>query len=265
MEEQYTFELNDNVVRRHVEFKNRYGITLAADLYTPKGMDETVRHAAVTVGPPYSGTKEQGPGVYANQLAQRGYVVLAVDPPYFGESGGEPRFVSSPELYSETFSAATDYLGCLPYVERERIGAIGICGSGGFALSAAQVDVRIKAVVTASMVDISQNRQMIPAEKLGDVKRQLAEQRWKDFEAGTPEVIHSFPETVSDSIPEELTDPMAREFFSYYGLKRGHHPRARGGFTTTSQMAMRAIVSCPSSSVQSAPATAASIAMCITA
>ena len=163
--------------------------------------------------------------------------MLAFDPPFFGESDGSPRFVSSPELYSESFSAGVDYLGSLPYVDRERIGAIGICGSGGFALNAAQVDVRIKAVVTASLVDISANRQMIPEGQLEAVKKQLSEQRWKDFESGTPEVIHSFPETVSDSIPAELTDPMAREFFSYYGLKRGHHPRARGGFTTTSQMA----------------------------
>src|SRR5699024_749301 len=114
-----------------------------------------VKHPALVIGPPYGGVKEQGPGVYANQLAQRGFVCLAFDPGFMGESGGEPRHVSSPDIFAETFSAGVDYLGTLPFVDREQIGAIGICGSGGFALSAAQVDTRIKAVATASMYDIS--------------------------------------------------------------------------------------------------------------
>ncbi len=238
MEERYIAELPAGVVREHVRFANRYGIELAADLYHAESLDADAKHPAVVVGPPYSGTKEQGPCVYAGELAQRGYVVLTFDPPFFGESDGEPRFVSSPELYSESFSASVDYLGVrVPYVDRERIAAIGICGSGGFALSAAQVDVRIKAVVTAALVDISANRAMIPSDQLEATKRQLCERRWADFEAGEPEVVHSFPETVSEKIPDEITDPMAREFFSFYGLERGHHPRARGGFTTTSQLA----------------------------
>ncbi|HJI29452.1 MAG TPA: alpha/beta hydrolase [Veillonellaceae bacterium] len=238
MSEQYIFTLNDNVTREHVSFKNRYGITIAADLYYAKDIDKAVQAPAVVIGPPYSGSKEQGPGVYANELAQRGFVALAIDPPYYGESGGEPRFVSSPELYAEGFSAGVDFLGVkVPLVNREKIAAIGICGSGGFALSAAQVDVRIKAVVTAALVDISANRQMMTPEQVGATKKALCEQRWKDFEAGTPEVNHSFPATVSEKIPDEITDPMAREFFSFYGLKRGHHPNARGGFTTTSNLA----------------------------
>lgn len=236
--ERYICELAPDLRRQHVRFKNRYGIELAADLYTAKTMGLSAKHPALVIGPPYSGTKEQGPAVYANQMAPLGYVVLCFDPPFFGESGGDPRFVSSPELYAESFSASVDYLGSLPYVDRERIGAIGICGSGGFALSAAQVDVRIKAVATAALVDISANRGMIPADQLEATKRRLCEQRWADFEAGTPEVVHSFPEEPADAIPDEITDPMAREFFSFYGLARGHHPRARGGFTTTSQLAM---------------------------
>ena len=237
MSEQYIFTLNDSVKREHVSFNNRYGIRIAADLYYAKDLDKNMQHPAVVIGPPYSGSKEQGPGVYANELAQRGFVALCFDPPYYGESGGEPRFVSSPELYAESFSAGVDYLGVkVPFVNREKIAAIGICGSGGFALSAAQVDVRIKAV-TAALVDISSNRQMIPADQIENTKKALCEQRWKDFENGTPEVNHSFPATVSDTIPDEITDPMAREFFSFYGLKRGHHPNARGGFTTTSNLA----------------------------
>lgn len=238
MSEQYIFTLSDKVAREHVSFNNRYGIRIAADLYYAKDLDRQAKHPAVVIGPPYSGTKEQGSGIYACELAQHGFVALCFDPPYFGESGGEPRFVSSPELYSESFSAGVDYLGVkVPFVDRDRIAALGICGSGGFALSAAQVDVRIKAVVTAALVDISANRQMIPEDRIYNTKKALCEQRWKDFEAGTPEVIHSFPATVSEKIPDELTDPMAREFFSFYGLKRGHHPNARGGFTTTSNLA----------------------------
>ena len=144
MSEYYTFTLSENVNRTSVSYLNRYGIRIAADLYTAKDMDETEKHPALVIGPPYGGVKEQGPGVYANQLAQRGFVCLAFDPAFMGESGGEPRHVSSPDIFAENFSAGVDYLGTLPFVDREQIGAIGICGSGGFALSAAQVDTRIK-------------------------------------------------------------------------------------------------------------------------
>ncbi len=144
MNNYYTFELSENVTRTAVAYPNRYGIRIAADLYTSKDMDETAKHPALVIGPPYGGVKEQGPGVYANQLAQRGFVCLAFDPAFMGESGGEPRHVSSPDIFAENFSAGVDYLGTLPFADREQIGAIGICGSGGFALSAAQVDTRIK-------------------------------------------------------------------------------------------------------------------------
>ena len=201
-------------------------------------MDDTAKHPALVIGPPYGGVKEQGPGVYANQLAQRGFICLAFDPAFMGESGGEPRHVSSPDIFAENFSAGVDYLGTLPFVDREQIGAIGICGSGGFALSAAQVDTRIKAVATASMYDISAaGRIFMTPEQLREELQKLNEQRWKDVESGSPEYLPSFPETPADSVPEEL-DPVSAEFYSYYGLKRGHHPNARGGFTTTSQLAM---------------------------
>ena len=239
MSEYYTFTLSENVNRTSVSYLNRYGIRIAADLYTAKDMDETAKHPALVIGPPYGGVKEQGPGVYANQLAQRGFVCLAFDPAFMGESGGEPRHVSSPDIFAENFSAGVDYLGTLPFVDREQIGAIGICGSGGFALSAAQVDTRIKAVATASMYDIADGSRMPfdTAEKRAELFAQLGNQRWKDFENGSPEYLPSFPEIPADSVPEGL-DPVSAEFFSYYGLKRGHHPNARGGFTTTSQLAM---------------------------
>lgn len=238
MSEYYTFTLSENVNRTSVSYLNRYGIRIAADLYTAKDMDETVKQPALVIGPPYGGVKEQGPGVYANQLAQRGFICLAFDPAFMGESGGEPRHVSSPDIFAENFSAGVDYLGTLPFVDREQIGAIGICGSGGFALSAAQVDTRIKAVATASMYDISDaGRIFMTPEQLREELPKLNEQRWKDFENGSPEYLPSFPETPAEEVPEGL-DPVSAEFYSYYGLKRGHHPNARGGFTTTSQLAM---------------------------
>ncbi len=238
MSEYYTFELSEKVKRTPVSYLNRYGIRIAADLYTAKDMKGTVRHPALVIGPPYGGVKEQAPGVYANQLAQRGFVCLAFDPAYMGESGGEPRHVSSPDIFAENFSAGVDYLGTLPYVNRKQIGAVGICGSGGFALSAAQVDTRIKAVATVSMYDISAaGRIFMTPEQVREELPKLNEQRWKDFENGAPEYLPSFPETPADAVPEGL-DSVSAEFFSYYGLKRGHHPNARGGFTTTSQLAM---------------------------
>lgn len=232
----YTFTLNENVSREAVSYKNRYGITLAGDLYTPKDMDENNTYPAIIVGPPYGGVKEQGPGVYANQLAQRGFIVLAFDPAFMGESGGEPRNVSSPDIFVENFSAGVDYVGTLPYVDREKIGVIGICGSGGFAISAAQADKRIKAVATASMYDMSKAaRGNMTDEEINTLLESLGQQRWEDYENGTPEYIPSFPAEPANVVPDGL-DPVSAEFYSYYGLERGHHPNARGNFTTTSTL-----------------------------
>ncbi|MFV0458307.1 MAG: alpha/beta hydrolase [Actinomycetales bacterium] len=233
----YTFDLSQEVTRTPVRYHNRYGIELAGDLYAARGIDESATHPALVIGPPHGGVKEQGPGVYANELAQRGFVVLAFDPSYNGESGGTPRHVTSPEIFAEDFSAGLDYLGTLAYVDRERIGVIGICGSGGFALSAASVDPRIKAVATSAMYDISgvnRNGWMgwTTDEQRRDQLGEAAKQRWADVDAGEPALQPQFPE----QMPADGLDPITHEFFEYYvkSNDRGWHPRSIGAFTLTS-------------------------------
>lgn len=234
----YIAKLSEKVSREQVSYKNRYGLTIAGDLYTSKEIDKAHKHPAIIVGAPYGGVKEQGPCVYANELAQRGFVVLTFDQSFMGESNGEPRHVSSPDIFSENFSAAVDYLGLQKFVDRGKIGVIGICGSGGFSLSAAQVDTRIKAVVTCSMYDMSAAvRDSMDKEARQAAKEKMSLQRWVDAENGYPEYIPYFPETPLESVPEEL-DPITAEWFRFYAVKRGHHPNARGGFTTTSDMAL---------------------------
>lgn len=232
----YIAPLSEKVERVHVRFHNRYGLAVAGDLYFAKGLDKSKKYPALIVGAPYGGVKEQGPCVYANELAQRGFVVLTFDQSFMGESGGEPRNVSSPDIFTENFSACVDYLGLQSFVDREKIGVIGICGSGGFALSCAQVDTRIKAVATASMYDMTvASRLGMDTQSIQKEKERLSTQRWIDAENGYPEYIPSFPEEPIDKAPSELTEPTA-EWFRFYALKRGHHPYARGGFTTTSNM-----------------------------
>lgn len=236
-EDGYTFVLADDVTRTPVRYTNRYGIEIAADLYRSKDLDESVRHPALVIGPPHGGVKEQGPGVYAQEMARRGFVAIGFDPSYNGESSGEPRHVTSPELFAEDFSAGVDFLGTLASVDRERIGVIGICGSGGFALSAAQVDVRIKAVATSAMYDISRAQRLGWQDSMADDERRttladVAAQRWADVDAGAPQLGLTFP----DEIPDGL-DPITSEFFEYYVADRGRHPRSIGGFTQTSALA----------------------------
>lgn len=233
-----TFPLSDKVIHEKVSYPNRYGITVSADLYLPKDIDKSQKYAALVIGTPYGGVKEQGSGMYAQTMAERGFVAIAFDESYNGESNGEPRHVSSPDIFVEDFSAGVDFLGTLPFVDRNKIGAIGICGSGGFAVTAAQVDHRIKAVATASMYDMSRVKRNGWKDSMTDEQRnayldQLGEQRWKDFEKGSPELTPQFPA----EIPKEGLDPITSEFFEYYVAPRGHHPRSIGAFTITSDMA----------------------------
>lgn len=236
-----TFPLSEKVIHEKVSYPNRYGITIAADMYKPADFDGSGSYAALIVGTPYGGVKEQGAGIYAQAMAERGFIAIAFDESYNGESGGTPRRVSSPDIFVEDFSAGVDFLGTRPFVDRERIGVIGICGSGAFALTAAQVDPRIKAVATASMYDMSHMIRKGWMDSMTDAQRaqnlrQLAYQRWEDFEAGTPALTPAFPNEPAGSIPPGL-DPITSEFFEYYAMQRGHHPRAIAAFTQVSSMA----------------------------
>lgn len=237
--DQYTFELSDKVTRQKVTFKNRYGISLSADLYVPKN-SKNQPLAAIAISGPFGAVKEQSSGLYAQTMAERGFVTLAFDPSYTGESGGEPRNVASPDINSEDFSAAIDFLGLQTAVDKNRIGIIGICGFGGMGLNAAAVDKRIKAVATTSMYDMSRvmakgiNDNMT-AEQRTELLEKMSQQRWMDAKNGTPEAG-------SRILPEKLTgneDPVTLEFFEYYRTPRGFHknsPNSNGSWTATNAL-----------------------------
>ena len=234
----HILELSQSVERKKVVYRNRYGLDITGEIYFDKGISLDRKHPALIIGAPYGGVKEQGPCVYGNELAQKGFVVLTFDQSFMGESGGFPRNVSSPDIFVENFSAAVDFLGLQKFVDREKIGVIGICGSGGFALSAAQCDTRIRAVAVMSMYDMNVAvRGNMDREELQSVKERLSNQRWIDAENGYPEYLPGFPEQPIDKVPEDIPEPGA-EWFRFYALKRGHHPSARGGFTTTSELAI---------------------------
>jgi len=238
--EYYTFQLSDKVTRQSVTYKNRYGITISADLYLSKNFDPAKKQAALLIGTPYGGVKEQGAGIYAQNMAERGFVAVAFDESYNGESGGEPRHVSSTDIFVEDFSAGVDYLGTLPYVDRQKIGVIGICASGAFAITAAQTDHRIKAVATTSMVDMSRVKRELNTggtslEQRNKYLDRISEQRWKDVDSGKMQLDFTYPSKPIDKVPDGL-DPLTSEFYEYYAMKRGFHPNSIGGFTITSDM-----------------------------
>jgi hypothetical protein len=253
--EHYTFQLSEKVTRQAVTFKNRYGIRVAADLYVPKNRGSE-RLAALVISGPFGAVKEQSSGLYANELAARGFVTLAFDPSFTGESGGEVRNVASADIYTEDFSAAVDYIGLLPSVDRNRIGALGICGLSGMAITAATSDTRIKAVATASMYDMSRSisrsyKDSYTLEQRKKVIDYLSQQRWTDAENGNYALgLHEVPFDENGNIvkgnrvlPETLpkdANPVLASFFDYYRTPRGFHPRSINSttaWTATTPMA----------------------------
>jgi peptidase S15 len=219
------FPQSDKVEHKKISFKNRYGITLVGDLYYPQNCSGK-KLAALAVCGGFGAVKEQASGFYAQTMAERGFPTLAFDPSYTGESGGEPRNVASPDINTEDFSAAVDCLGLQPFVDREKIGVIGICGWGGFALSAAAIDTRIKSVATIVMYDMSRVfskgyfDSSTPEMRL-EMKRSLNAIRWTDAETGISTPGYPMPDTPSDKVPQFLND-----YIEFYKTSRGFHPRS---------------------------------------
>lgn len=231
-----TFPQSNKVEHTKITFHNRYGITLAADLYKPKNVQGQL--AAIAVCGPYGAVKEQVSGRYAQTLAERGFLTIAFDPSYYGESGGTPRNLTSPEISTEDFSAAVDYLTNREDVDPERVGILGICGWGGFALNAAANDPRIKATVTSTMYDMSRVNAngYFDANNNADarynLRKQLNDLRTKEYGSGKYERDGG----VLDPLPEDVPQ-FVKDYHDYYKTKRGYHhrsPNSNEGITKTS-------------------------------
>ena len=232
-----TFPQSGNVTHSKITFHNRYGITLAADMYVPKNVSGKL--PAIAVAGPFGAVKEQASGLYAQAMAERGFLTIAFDPSYTGESGGEPRYVASPDINTEDFSAAVDFLSVQDNVDPEKIGIIGICGWGGMALNAASMDTRIKATVTSTMYDMSRVTangyfDAMDEDQRYQMKEQLNAQRTIDYRNGEYALAGGLPDVVPDDAPFFLKD-----YFDYYKTARGYHPRSlnsNGGWNITSSL-----------------------------
>lgn len=229
-----TFPPSDEVTTEKVSFSNRFMISVVGDMYLPKNIDTGKKHPAIVVGHPFGGVKEQTSGLYAQKMAERGFITVAFDASHYGESGGEPRHIESPETRVEDFSAAIDFLSNHPFVDPERLGVIGICGGGGYSVSAAQIDHRMKAVATISMYDMGRARR----QGLGDIISfgqrmttldEIGRQRSIEFNQGPRRDIGAIKETLEDSDSENT-----KEFYDYYRTERGQHPRSTSYYTFTS-------------------------------
>jgi len=215
------FYRSDKVEVQKVTFKNQYKMNIAGNLYLPKDMDKSKKHAAIIVGHPMGAVKEQSADLYAVKMAERGFVTMSVDLAFWGGSDGQPRNAVAPELYAETFSAAVDYLGTGPFADREKIGAIGICGSGSFAISAAKIDPRLKAVATISMYDMGvANRNGLNHSLTLAQRKQIiadaAEQRYVEFQGGATKYTSGTVHEIT-----EKSNPIEREFYDFYRTPRG--------------------------------------------
>ncbi len=233
------FPKSDKVEHKKVTFKNRYGLSLVADLYLPKDLNG--KAAAIAVSGPFGAVKEQSSGLYAQTMAERGFVTLAFDPSYTGESGGQPRNIASPDINTEDFSAAVDYLSVQPFVDADKIGIIGICGWGGFALNAAAADTRIKATVTSTMYDMTRvsargYNDSMSADDLYKMRQNLNNQRTRDYKNETFAEAAGLPDKLTGSEPQFVKD-----YFGYYKTPLGFHSRSinsNGHWKTTSSLSL---------------------------
>ena len=230
-----TFPKSDKVNHSKVTFHNRYGITLAADMYVPKNAEGKL--AAIAVCGPFGAVKEQSAGLYAQIMAERGFLAIAFDPSYTGESGGEPRYMASPDINTEDFQAAVDFLSVQENVDPEKIGIIGICGWGGLVLNAAAIDTRIKAAVASTMYDMSrvnangyfdsENTEQARYEK----RKALNAQRTAEYKSG----VYELGGGVVDPLPDDAPF-FVKDYYDYYKTKRGYHARSlnsNGGWNKT--------------------------------
>ena len=232
------FPKSEKVDHRKVTFHNRYGITLAADLYTPKGAEGKL--PAIAVSGPFGAVKEQSSGLYAQKMAELGFLTLAFDPSYTGESGGTPRYVASPDINTEDFCAAVDFLSVQENVAPECIGIIGICGWGGMAINAAAMDTRIKATAAMTMYDMTRVNAngYFDSENTADAryakKQAMNAQRTADYKNGT----YALAGGVVDPLPEDAPQ-FVKDYYGYYKTRRGYHPRSlnsNGGWNVTSSL-----------------------------
>ena len=234
------FPQSDKVEHSKITFHNRYGVTLAADLYVPKNASGKL--SAIAMSGPYGAVKEQVSGLYAHTLAERGFLTIAFDPSFTGESGGQPRAVSSPDINTEDFCAAVDYLSTREDVDPERIGILGVCGFGGFAVNAAAIDTRIKATVAVTMYDMTRVTakgyfdENDSADARYEMKKRLNAQRTEDYRNGTYAHAGGNPEVAPAGAPQFVKD-----YVDFYKTKRGYHPRSLGsneGFNTTAALSL---------------------------
>lgn len=235
------FKQSNEVEIKKVNFKNRFGITLAGDMYIPKTIKKGEQYPAIAISGPFGAVKEQASGYYAQTLAEKGFITLAFDPSYTGESSGEPRNIASPDINTEDFSAAVDFLSNQKNVDAEKIGVLGICGFGGFALNAAQIDTRIKATVTSTMYDMTR----VSAKGYNDsidetgrykLKQELNKQRTKDFKNKTYAKAIGLPEKLIGNEPL-----FVKEYWEYYKTPRGFHKNSinsNGNWNTTSVLSL---------------------------
>ena len=235
-----TFVQSDKVTVKKVSFKNRFGIKLVGDLYEPKNK-KSEKLAAIAVSGPFGAVKEQSSGLYAQEMAERGFITLAFDPSFTGESGGDVRNVASPDINTDDFSAAVDYLTTLPEVDADKIGIIGICGFGGFGINAAAQDTRIKATVASTMYDMTRvtskgYNDSMSTEDLYKLRENLNNQRTQDYKSGTYAEAAGLPDKLTGDEPQFVKD-----YFDYYKTPRGFHKRSinsNGHWNQTSALSL---------------------------